>query len=316
MKNNVILNLFSVFFGALFASFVVAAEAINNANAAAFYAAIESNNTLSSSVGTKVESLSATLLETPYGDGSLGEGENGLYDKDPLIRFDVFDCTTYVEAVLAGAISTSIDDFMPNLMALRYRDGKVSFMARNHFPSADWIPNNQGLLTDITKVVAGGAMMVGETVIDKAAWYQKMGKDRLKCDDESSADCDGLLSKLHAEGKAFSPQTATIDYVPLGAVYLDIKEDKWAGINQALLDRIPTGSIINMVRPDWQLTKWIGTNMNVSHQSIAIRKDGRLYLRHASLTHKKVTDEDFIEYFSTYLAGSSLKGFNVQMLNQ
>jgi hypothetical protein len=69
-----------------------------------------------------------------------------------------------------------------------------------------------------------------------------------------------------------------------------------------------------MVRPDWPLKQWIGTNMNVSHQGIVIRKDGVLYLRHASLTYKKVIDESFVDYFSQYSPESSLKGFNVQIL--
>ena len=80
----------------------------------------------------------------------------------------------------------------------------------------------------------------------------------------------------------------------------------------SLLDRIPNGSIISMVRPNYEVKKWIGTNLNITHQSIALRKDGKLYLRHASQLKKEVIDESFTEYFAKYTANSTLKGFNVQ----
>jgi len=297
----------------LLSSNVLADDSLNEANKASFFATIDANNIASQTAilpaSSKIELLSATLLNASYLDGSLGEGAQGKYDKDPLIRFDVFDCTTYVEAVLAGAMSVSENDFMPNLMKLRYKDGTVSFVTRNHFPSADWIPNNQDKLMDITALVAGDSLVMAKTVIDKPAWYQKMGKDRLACVDESSETCDALLVLLRDEGKAYAAEPVVTPYVPLKALYLDETD-----VNQVLLDRIPSGSIINMVRPDWEIETWIGTNMNVSHQAIAIRKGEQLFLRHASQTNEKVMDVDLLDYFSEYSEKSSLKGFNVQVL--
>jgi len=292
---------------------LIANDTLHEANKAAFFATITANDKASKLVALprhlKIEYLSSTLLDAPYVDGSLGEGNQGKYDKDPLVRFDVFDCTTYVEAVLAGALSNSTADFMPNLIKLRYKEGNVSFVTRNHFPSLDWIPNNQKVLMDITDQVAGRFVTMANTVIDKPAWYEKMTKDRLQCKEDDSIACSALLEQLRAEGKAFRPETVATPYVPLTALYLDDK-----AVNLALLDRIPSGSIINMVRPNWEIKQWIGTNMNVSHQSIAIRKGDTLFLRHASQTDKKVIDVDFLKYFSQYNETSSLQGFNVQVL--
>ncbi|MFT2109868.1 N-acetylmuramoyl-L-alanine amidase-like domain-containing protein [Marinomonas sp. 2405UD68-3] len=311
---NLIKPLLAVSFTALaLSNNALAHESLHDVKKAAFFTALEANNTeAKSSLLTnrwKMENLSAALLGASYEDGSLGEGEQGKYDKDPLIRFDVFDCTTYIETVLAGAMSPSVNEFMPNLMKLRYKNGEVSFVARNHFPSKDWIPNNQDKLMDVTAQVAGDDLTIAKTVIDKPAWYSTMKADRLQCDDDSSDACQTLLSQLHAEGRAFRPESVEMPYVPLTALYLDT-----TNVNQALLDRIPSGSIINMVRPDWNIRKWIGTNMNVSHQSIAIRKGNQLFLRHASQTNKRVEDVGFLNYFAQYDAKSSLKGFNVQVL--
>ena len=310
---RVLLVIASVF--GFYVSSAMAVNAMDLDHKTLFYKAIDesqSNSSRSNSTryAEKIEALSRVLLGSVYVGGSVGEGEEGIYDKDPLVRFDVFDCTTYVETILAGAMSATSDEFERNLMRLRYKEGSVSFVSRNHFPSVDWLPNNQDKLVDITSSVAGGTVSMAKTIIDKAAWYQRIGDDVIHCDAALSSDCLTLLTRLQAEGNAFVPEPAFLSYIPLRNVFLG--ENKRT--NQALLDRIPSGSVINMVRPDWPLKQWIGTNMNVSHQGIAIRKNGVLFLRHASVVHKKVLDENFVDYFSGYSASSTLKGFNVQRL--
>ena len=290
-------------------------NAVDAANRALFYQAIDHHSVQrdvfnASSYAEKMLVLSQVFLGAEYVGGSVGEGPLSKYDKDPLVRFDVFDCTTYVETLLAGVMSTSSAEFETNLMALRYQDGDVSFVSRNHFPSLDWFHNNQDKLQDITPDVAGGTAQVAQTLIDKAAWYQHLSGDVLGCDATTSNDCQRLLGQLKEEGRDFTLEPAYLPYVPLTALFIGTER----AVNQALLDRIPSGSVISMVRPDWPLKQWIGTNMNVSHQGIVIRKDGVLYLRHASLTYKKVIDESFVDYFSQYSPDSSLKGFNVQIL--
>ncbi|MBN1783778.1 MAG: DUF1460 domain-containing protein [Alphaproteobacteria bacterium] len=48
-----------------------------------------------------LEQHSEKFIGIRYQDSPLGEGPNALYDKDPLFRFDRFDCLTYVETVMA-----------------------------------------------------------------------------------------------------------------------------------------------------------------------------------------------------------------------
>ncbi len=284
-----------------------------------FLTLIDSIANTKMTTANRMEVLSASLMNRTYVDGNLGEGEKGRYDQDPLFRFDVFDCTTYVETVLAGALSSHAQDFPRHMQKIRYQQGIVSFVTRNHFTSADWIPNNQWLLEDITATVGQGFERFAETVIDKKAWYQAMSEDRLQ-GLSATVNKQTLLDDLHQEGLPFSPEPVKTPYIPLTALFIvqpasadttqSYEED--TDINQALLDRIPSGSIISMVRPNYDVKQWIGTNLNVTHQSIAIRKDGQLYLRHASQLQRKVVDERFTDYFSKYLINSSLKGFNIQ----
>lgn len=293
---------------------VMASNELSEKNKADFFNVIDDFQTQSKSSSTyqtdKMNALSHVLLGVVYVGGSVGEGEGGRYDKDPLVRFDEFDCTTYVETILAGMMSATSDEFESRLMRLRYKDGHVSFVSRNHFPSLDWLPNNQDKLVDITAIVAGDAVLEAKTIIDKAAWYQHLKDNVIHCDSATSEDCQSLLAQLQAEGQAFQPESASLLYVPFTHLFHGENRE----VNHALLERIPSGSVINMVRPDWALKKWIGTNMNVSHQGIAIRKNDTLYLRHASVVHKKVLDENFADYFARFSSASSLKGFNVQML--
>ncbi len=79
------------------------------------------------------------FIERPYIDNPLTDGENRL-------RFDGFDCMTFVETCLALSISESPDEVLSNLDRIRYRDGRVGFDNRNHFVSADWLPNDNWLL--------------------------------------------------------------------------------------------------------------------------------------------------------------------------
>ena len=62
-----------------------------------------------------IDLTSAYFINTPYKLGPLGEGPEGLFDQDPLYSFDVFDCTTFVETVMALHYSKNMDEFKKNI---------------------------------------------------------------------------------------------------------------------------------------------------------------------------------------------------------
>lgn len=89
----------------------------------------------------------------------LGEGSG--YDTDPLIRFDAFDCTTFVETVLANGD-------LEKLTQIRYANGNIDWRARNHFIETDWLGNNANMLENISAQY--GPVSVRNVHIDKRAW--------------------------------------------------------------------------------------------------------------------------------------------------
>ncbi|MBD5400647.1 DUF1460 domain-containing protein [bacterium] len=88
-------------------------------------------------------------------------GEASGYDPDPLIRFDAFDCTTFVETVLAGGDENK-------LTKIRYADGRVDWRMRNHFIETDWLQNNATLVQNVSSEYGTTSMRFVR--IDKRAW--------------------------------------------------------------------------------------------------------------------------------------------------
>jgi hypothetical protein len=99
--------------------------------------------------GERLERISAHLLESPYINNPLGGGPD--VQESFVIRFDGFDCVTYVETVLALADSRAADEFSDALRRMRYANGQVNWYSRNHY-MLDWIKNNQrrGIVKNIT----------------------------------------------------------------------------------------------------------------------------------------------------------------------
>ncbi|MCP3943573.1 MAG: DUF1460 domain-containing protein [Desulfobacteraceae bacterium] len=240
-------------------------------------------------------------------DGPLGEGVEGDYNQKPLYRFDLFDCTTFVEMVLALAytrpesIKKDLSAFEEMVKLIRYGNGEPSFLTRNHFPSADWIPNNtigNGLLRDVSHEVSlWGSGAVGLALINKQGWYQHFDdKNTPIClvdNDLPYPNCDGGVDdqvraleqlKVQAEQEVENV-LAGINYLPLWQIFV------FPSLTKEQLANIPSGSIIQFVRPRYDLRDFINTRMHVSHQGIVIQSpDKGTLLRHvsSSLSKRKV----------------------------
>ena len=98
------------------------------------------------------------FLGKPYTASTLEFEPEGL-----VINLREFDCTTFVESVLALSITVekydypTFDDFCTQLQYIRYRKGTINdYTSRLHYFS-DWIYENEtfGFVKDITKEVGG-----------------------------------------------------------------------------------------------------------------------------------------------------------------
>lgn len=255
------------------------------------------------SLQRRLEIQSSALLNTPYHSGALGEGEAGEYDKNPLYRFDCFDCETYVDTVMALALAKNFSDFKNKINRIRYKRANVNFMQRNHFPSADWIPNNikNGYIQELTPIIAGKKTKISKAFINRCRWYQHLTMDRIQIPTLSDQEKALRLIQLKQEGKWLQTEVVSIAYIPV----LELLH------NSPLTQRIPSGSLIFFVGHDPSLASRIGTAMNVLHMGLSIWHDNQLYCRMASSRAGKVIDARLQDYLKTYLPLGILAGVSV-----
>ncbi|WP_281613191.1 N-acetylmuramoyl-L-alanine amidase-like domain-containing protein [Flammeovirga sp. SubArs3] len=211
----------------------------------------------------KAISIAKTFVGEPYLEKTLEINEKR---EDLVINYLGFDCTTFVESVVALTKLYSGEDnekfrnlnhYASILEYLRYRDGR-----RNGYPSrlhyfTEWIRNNQkkGIVTDVTEKIGG-------TVYDKkinfmsthiTAYKQLVGNDSALVE----------IKKIEDQ----------INTKPLSQIYIkEIAE---------IESKIESGDIIALV------CKVDG--LDVSHVGFAVRlEDNRIHLLHASQSGGKV----------------------------
>jgi len=225
---------------------------------------------------------SARFLGTPYGVSPLGEGTG--FDADPRLRWDKVDCVTFVEESLALALARRVEDVLPQLDAIRYRDGRVAYEWRNHLMEADWLPANsrRGYVRDVTATLGGADAVPAEKVLGTAAW------------DSPEARALALPASVHATGRY------GFGLLPLAHV-------------AAHAGGFPSGTLLLVVREDTpsRITR-------VSHLGLIIQAGGRTYLRHAtSVGPKAVVDEELGHFLARQARGSwKLLGVSLWQLRE
>lgn len=126
-------------------------------------------------LAARVVTLARRSIGQPYRLGLLGEGGVEPYDPDPLYCLSASDCVTFVEQTYAMALSHDWPEFLDTLRRIRYRDGKIGMLSRNHFTEADWNINNDWLFDDITRTIANGKTAPLRQRVDRAAFFKKYG---------------------------------------------------------------------------------------------------------------------------------------------
>lgn len=92
----------------------------------------------------------------PYEIYLLGEFPYEIHDPQPLFCLDRSDCVVFSEHTYAMALAHDWPSFFRTLLRLRYRDGQIGYMTRNHWTERDWVTNNSWLIEDINREIGGG----------------------------------------------------------------------------------------------------------------------------------------------------------------
>lgn len=270
---------------------------------------------LNSDISSRIDVFSAQFLGKPYLLNALGEGEQGYYDSTPLYRTDAFDCETYVDTVLALALAHDVSSFEQRIRQIRYQNGLVSFIHRNHFTDLDWNQHNQkqGILKDITTTLhdkhGHSVAKVAQAVIDKPNWYQHFSTTIIRINHPSKTEQIKRLASLKQKGRQLPRTVSSIPYIPLTALF-----NKLGQTNQYLFKQIPNAAIVEIIRPNWDLTQQIGTHLNVSHLGFAIWEKNVLMFREASSLDHGVVAVPLIDYLREAQKSPTIKGINIQIV--
>jgi hypothetical protein len=254
--------------------------------------------------------FSKQFLGKAYLLGALGEGQTAYFDQFPLYRVDAFDCETYVDTVLALAMGKNLTTFKEKLLKIRYKAGKRAYIHRNHFTDLDWNHNNQiqGFVKDITTHFKKIQIQWASTNINKPSWYAKRPINAIRIISPNLEMSKQRLKELHQRGTLFSTQKAVIPYLPLTGLF-----DTKGNAKTDIFNQIPQAAIIEIIRPNWNVEKAIGTNLNVSHLGFAIWKNNQLYFREASSEYGEIVDVSLISYLKNLRDSQTIKGINVQV---
>jgi Protein of unknown function (DUF1460) len=259
---------------------------------------------------TRIEMLSRSLLGQAYRLDPLGEGPNGSIDRDPLWRFDAFDCLSLVETVVALARSGDRAEFRDELRAIRYQGGRIGFGSRNHFMEVDWIPANitRGVLTDITDRLPAEAA-VAQGVIARRAWLTQLAGNPLQAGNEHLAQTPAAQAELARLAAAAAPrEKVRLDYVRL-------RETEEPQLSR-VIEAIPMGSILLIVRPNTSMFGAVGSVTQISHLGFVVAGPQGAVYRHASSRRiGGVRDAPLIDYLQQLQKTRSFSGIKVLRVN-
>lgn len=208
-------------------------------------------------VEQRIPLIARFFIGKPYKSNTLNVTKEDL----PVINLRELDCVTFVENVLALAClehytNDITEDFVHNIVKLRYRNGEiVDYTSRFHY-STDWLyeMGQQHLLADKT-LDAGGILYPQHInfMSGHISRYPMLERD------------PKLVTKIKSIETAISQRT-----------YYHIPKEKILEAEK----HIQEGDVI-----------LITTNikgLDTSHLGFAARKEGRIYLLHASSLGKKV----------------------------
>jgi hypothetical protein len=171
-------------------------------------------------IGERISAISEAMMGTPYLNDATGEAT--APDFDPPVRYDAFDCLTFVEEVLALALSADERGAAEIRNSLRYGHGETpAYENRQHFMLQQWVPGaiESGWLRDITAEL--GETRLLEKTVTKQNWQWWRGRKSFLLPDALLPTGDFRLQVL-TPGSAWD----VAPEIPDGAIVLTVRESK------------------------------------------------------------------------------------------
>lgn len=169
----------------------------------------------------RIKHLARKSVGQAYDIYLLGEYPTEIYDRQPLYSLDKSDCVVFTEHILAMSMAYDWQSFFSILQRIRYKDGIISYITRNHFSEYDWAPNNAWLVDNITDELGGKYVELDTAKVDKGRFFKKRNVPYTLPED-----------------------SIVWNYIPMKAMPM-------------VLSKLQTGDIVNVVR-GYKSGRWIG----------------------------------------------------------
>jgi hypothetical protein len=162
-------------------------------------------------ISQRIELISAALRGTRYRADTLIGGPR--HAEKFVVRDDAFDCVTYAETVLAAAGAGNPREFESRLRAIRYHNGTVSWLERNHY-FFEWCQRNVENKT-CRWIDIDGAVEIKKTVDSQKGLSARKFSMRVIPRDVFLARTDRLES---GDIVGFVSRQANLDYFHCGLI--------------------------------------------------------------------------------------------------
>ena len=216
-------------------------------------------------IGQRMRQSTESLLGLPYILNGIGELQEP--DLDPFVRYDGFDCLTFIEEAMALALASDLESLESIRLDLRYHDLEHTYSTRNHFMISQWIPNavQKGYLKDITHTLGETHVVTKE--ITRRNWERWRGRHNFN----------------------LSPSEFPVGTYRLGVLSLD-------SALQSIPD-IPEGALILVVRQNNPYNPvWI------SHLGFVVRySESDVRIRHATKLAGGIVKEHYLKWYFEHL---------------
>ncbi|MFH0979933.1 MAG: N-acetylmuramoyl-L-alanine amidase-like domain-containing protein [Planctomycetota bacterium] len=236
----------------------------------------------------RILTLGRKNLGQPYEIFLLGEFPFEEYDPDPIYCLARGDCLTFCEHTYAMALASNWWDFLRTLQRLRYRDGVIGMLTRNHYTEADWNRHNAFLFEDCTARLGGGRWTVPlRHTVRRAAFFARYGIGQDLPDEPFS---DVYLPKDHVP--AILAELRDADFVN---IIRGDDQSQWAG-HTGIIARAVDGTVnlLHSARPTVReeplLDYLAGDERCIGIKILRLRPDAQAIMREALASSPQATE--------------------------
>lgn len=123
-------------------------------------------------LAARVIRLGRKNIGQPYELHLLGEFPFETYDPLPLYCLDRSDCVVFAEHTYAMALTEDWPSFFAMLQRIRYKEGRIGVVTRNHYTEADWTVNNRWLVREITSEIGGERVATYDQAVNRSRFLK------------------------------------------------------------------------------------------------------------------------------------------------